>query len=180
VRGELVTGFCSHLWLTLLRCVGWLSRDDLATREGHAGPAVATPGAQCPGVHRFEYALSLAPLEGCALVRAAQDYRFPFVAGPPGAELRSPLLVHGDACFATLKGAEDGEGTVLRLYNPGREPAHARVEGPFDVAAPARLDESVSEPVDLGDSSMEPGKILTLRLLPRARHMGEPGPVATR
>jgi mannosylglycerate hydrolase len=137
--------------------VGWLSRDDLATRKGHAGPPLATPGAQCPGVHRFEYALSLAPLEGCALVRAAQDYRFPFVAGPPVAELRSPLLVHGDAFFATLKGAEDGEGTVLRLYNPGREPAHARVEGPFDVAAPARLDESVSEPVDLRDASLEPG-----------------------
>ena len=43
--------------LTLLRCVGWLSRDDLHCRRGHAGPGLSTPGAQCPGRHTFEYAL---------------------------------------------------------------------------------------------------------------------------
>ena len=43
--------------LILLRCVGWLSRDDLATRRVAAGPLPATPGAQCPGKHRFEYAI---------------------------------------------------------------------------------------------------------------------------
>ncbi|CAG0968476.1 hypothetical protein ANRL3_01339, partial [Anaerolineae bacterium] len=32
------------LALTLLRCVGWLSRDDLSTRRDHAGPAMETPG----------------------------------------------------------------------------------------------------------------------------------------
>ena len=44
--------------LTLLRCVGWLSRDDLPTRRHtNAGPTMATPEAQCPGEHRFRYAL---------------------------------------------------------------------------------------------------------------------------
>jgi alpha-mannosidase len=43
--------------LTLLRCVGWLSRDDLHCRQGHAGPALPTPEAQCPGQHTFHYAL---------------------------------------------------------------------------------------------------------------------------
>src|SRR5262249_49232151 len=43
--------------LTLIRAVGDLSRNDLATRpSGHAGPPVATPGAPCHGVHRFEFA----------------------------------------------------------------------------------------------------------------------------
>ena len=43
--------------LTLLRAVGDLSRNDLATRpSGHAGPPVATPAAQCLGRHRFEMA----------------------------------------------------------------------------------------------------------------------------
>ena len=32
--------------LTLLRCVGWLSRSDLATRRGGAGPELETPDAQ--------------------------------------------------------------------------------------------------------------------------------------
>ena len=43
--------------LTLLRAVGDLSRNDLATRpSGHAGPPVATPAAQCIGRHVFEMA----------------------------------------------------------------------------------------------------------------------------
>ncbi len=43
--------------LTLLRCVGWLSRTDLSTRRIAAGPLPATPGAQCPGPAHFEYAI---------------------------------------------------------------------------------------------------------------------------
>ena len=43
--------------LTLLRCVGWLSRGDMLTRPGHAGPMLETPGAQCPGDYEFHYAI---------------------------------------------------------------------------------------------------------------------------
>ncbi len=43
--------------LILLRCVGWLSRDDLSTRRVAAGPLAPAPGAQCPGKFRFEYAI---------------------------------------------------------------------------------------------------------------------------
>ncbi|MGH2611142.1 MAG: glycoside hydrolase family 38 C-terminal domain-containing protein, partial [Tepidiformaceae bacterium] len=45
--------------LTLLRCVGWLSRPDLASRRGGAGPTIATPDAQMPGAHTFEYSLMM-------------------------------------------------------------------------------------------------------------------------
>lgn len=44
--------------LTLLRCVGWLSRPDLASRRGGAGPTIATEDSQMPGEHLFEYALT--------------------------------------------------------------------------------------------------------------------------
>ena len=43
--------------ITLLRCVGWLSRDDLWNRRVPAGPLVPTPGAQCLGRYNFEYAI---------------------------------------------------------------------------------------------------------------------------
>jgi len=43
--------------LTLLRSVGWLSRDDLWVRRIAAGPLVPTPGAQCFGPYRYEYAI---------------------------------------------------------------------------------------------------------------------------
>ena len=36
----------THIALTLLRCVGWLSREDMHCRRGHAGPELPTPEAQ--------------------------------------------------------------------------------------------------------------------------------------
>ncbi|MCJ7658445.1 MAG: glycosyl hydrolase-related protein, partial [Anaerolineales bacterium] len=47
----------TQISLTLLRSVGWLSRDDLSTRRVAAGPLVPTPGAQCIGKYVFEYAI---------------------------------------------------------------------------------------------------------------------------
>src|SRR5207253_64376 len=44
------------LGVTLLRCVGWLSRDDLASRAGDAGPMLPTPEAQCQGPLTAHYA----------------------------------------------------------------------------------------------------------------------------
>jgi alpha-mannosidase len=44
--------------LTLLRCVGWLSRPDLASRRGGAGPTIATADSQMPGTHMFDYGLT--------------------------------------------------------------------------------------------------------------------------
>ena len=44
--------------LTLLRCVGWLSRGDLRMRRGDAGPEMETPDAQEIGPHRFEFAFA--------------------------------------------------------------------------------------------------------------------------
>ncbi|MCW2920222.1 MAG: glycoside hydrolase, family 38 [Thermoleophilia bacterium] len=48
-----------QLELTVLRSVGWLSRNDIAGRPGHAGPALATPGAQCRGPLRLDFAVGI-------------------------------------------------------------------------------------------------------------------------
>ncbi len=65
---------------TLIRAVGDLSRNDLATRpSGHAGPPVATPGAQCLGLQRFELAFEPhgpAPLAG-ELMASARAQNIP-------------------------------------------------------------------------------------------------------
>ena len=47
----------TQISLILLRSIGWLSRDDLPTRRVAAGPLVPTPGAQCIGKYKFEYAI---------------------------------------------------------------------------------------------------------------------------
>jgi alpha-mannosidase len=57
-QGEMGT----EIALTLLRCVGWLSRSDLTTRPGPAGYALPTPEAQCQGDYEFRY--SVAPHAG--------------------------------------------------------------------------------------------------------------------
>jgi alpha-mannosidase len=51
---ELANG--NRLALTLLRCVGWLSRSDIPERPMHAGPGEETPGAQEMGEeYEFHY-----------------------------------------------------------------------------------------------------------------------------
>lgn len=49
----------ASLELTLFRSVGWLSRGDLSTRDGQAGPMIETPDAQCYGTGIFEYGFRL-------------------------------------------------------------------------------------------------------------------------
>src|SRR5690606_449142 len=44
--------------LTLLRCVGWLSRPALVPRRGGAGPTISTEDSQMQGTHTFEFSLT--------------------------------------------------------------------------------------------------------------------------
>ena len=156
-----------ELAITLLRCVGWLSRADLTTRHGRAGPELPVPGAQCPGEHELEYALALGLPADAELVRASQDYRFDLVAGPSGAARREVLAVQGDAVLSAFKGAEDGDGVIIRLHNPGAEPVRARVGGNV-VAERCRMDETAAEgrPAVTGALALVAGEIATLRLRP--------------
>ena len=118
------------LRLTLLRCVGTISRPaGLATRPVAAGPDIATPDGQCPGRHVFEYALRFdgESLTNAALVRASQDYRTEFLRGDP---FETPLELGGDVVFSCLKQAEDGAGLVLRVFNPNELAGGADLERP--------------------------------------------------
>jgi alpha-mannosidase len=149
--------------LTLLRCVGTIARPaGLPTRPRHAGPDLPTPEGQCLGAHRLEYALRLdgAALSDAALVRTGQDYRTDFLAGDP---FDAPLELAGDVVFSCLKGAEDGDGLVLRLFNPAAAPATVTLRAPGTVTR-TRLDEEL----ELGDAAetteLAPRQSVSLRL----------------
>ncbi|MGA2285315.1 MAG: glycoside hydrolase family 38 C-terminal domain-containing protein [Dehalococcoidia bacterium] len=113
------------LALTLLRCVGWLSRPDLSPRTGPAGPTIETPEAQCLGRHVFEYAV--APHEGGwenAMAEAhcfARPLRAAVSSGlgalPPAASLVE--VKPAGLVVSAIKTAEDGSGVVVRVYNAG-------------------------------------------------------------
>jgi alpha-mannosidase len=147
------------LRLTLLRCLGTISRPaGLPTRPLMAGPEIATPDGQCRGTHVFEYALRFDAdrLSDAALVRAGQDYRTDFLTGDP---FDAPLAVAGDVVFSCLKGAEDGNGLILRVFNPNATREHVRVEG-VD-ARRIRLDEEADA---AGGADLAPGEVATFRI----------------
>ena len=129
----LIVGPC--IAVTLIRAVGDLSRNDLATRpSGHAGPPVATPGAQCLGIQRFELAFEPhgpAPLAG-ELMASARAQNIPprvTTARRPGGDgplARSFFRLDrraGEVVLSALKQAEDRSSTILRLFNPGDQDA---------------------------------------------------------
>lgn len=147
--------------LTLLRGVGWLSRNDLTTRTGHAGPGLATPEAQCSGRHVFEYAV--VPYTGgyreAGIFREAEEYWLPLEAwdvhrgerpreGSPAGAPGSFLRVHGkDAVLSSLKKAADRDGIILRLFNASEEESRAVLNFGIPIAAAYRtnLNEEILE-----------------------------------
>jgi alpha-mannosidase len=148
------------LRLTLLRCVGTISRPaGLPTRPISAGPDIATPDGQCRGRHVFEYALRFDgdELSNAAFVRASQDYRTDFLHGDP---FEPPLELGGDVVFSCLKQAEDGSGLVLRVFNPNPQ---AEALGLNVPARRIRLDEE--QEIDDG-LELAPGEIATFRITP--------------
>lgn len=140
----------AELVVTLLRCVGWLSRFDLTTRTTGAGPMLATPEAQCHGTQRFAFATAFGEpvTDDLGLAAFGAATRVPLRACqlrpgeiPPGP--RSGPAVSGGALLTALKPAEDGDGWVLRLSNPtaGHVPtglhlgtSHAEVVNPDESA----------------------------------------------
>jgi alpha-mannosidase len=147
------------LRLTLLRCVGQISRPaGMPTRPLGAGPETSTPDGQCHGTHVLEYALRFDAdeLTDAALIRASQDYRTDFAPGDP---FEAPLAIEGDVAFSCLKGAEDGDGLVLRVFNPNPGSEELTIRGAG--ARRIRLDEEGEAD---GAFTLAPGEIATYRL----------------
>jgi mannosylglycerate hydrolase len=164
----------AQLCLTMLRSVGLISRatDEIATRPLGAGPRIPTPEGQCLGRHVFEYSLRLDAdeLDDIALANESLDYRREFLIVPRSVDFAPPLELTGDVVFSALKGAEDANGLILRVFNPESRPATTGVRGPFDLQR-VRLDETdvPSEPVEGGTLELRPGEIATLRVSPSTR-----------
>lgn len=111
--------------LTLLRAVGWLSRDDLRTRSAHAGPGYETPEAQCLGVHRFRYVLltHAGRWPEADVSREALALRVPLRVLPatrhPGSLPAAHSFVRCDGVIVSaLQAPDSGQGLLIRVYNP--------------------------------------------------------------
>src|SRR5207302_1506829 len=125
-----------ELAITLLRGVGHLSRPDLETRPGDAGPAIATPDAQCLGPQSWELALlPFGPGEIDALPAKTEHFLRPPAAFPvqwsAGSAPASRTLFAGDDLLvvSALKPSESGSGDIVHAHNPTRAERTAQVPG---------------------------------------------------
>jgi alpha-mannosidase len=170
----------ARVGLTLLRCVGDLSRDDLVTRpSGHAGPGLPTPGAQCPGSHRFRLAFEPRGTEPAAATLFARSQAFlvpPRVVAMRGAGGTAPAshsflsleATRGGVVMSACKKAAEGEAWIVRLFNPDSAPATVRMGGRTSAQHAFRtdfLENHVEElPVKGGavEVSLAPYRIVTI------------------
>jgi hypothetical protein len=109
---ELLDGYIA---LTLLRCVGRLSRGDLANRPGNAGPEIATPGGQMLGRHHFELALLEGAADHIEVARWAEVFCHPLAPAPAGMA-PPPSLVGGRSEFVSALRRVGGRAQ-LRTYD---------------------------------------------------------------
>jgi mannosylglycerate hydrolase len=171
--------------VTLLRCVGDLSRDDLDTRpHGHAGPGLPTPGAQCHGVHGFTLAFEplAEPAAASALYAAAAA-----VASPPhmaladtsgsgipsSADMLEVSSLDSAVVLSALKKSDERDAVTVRVFNPSAAPARLRLTlpGGLRAAAMVNLLEEAEHDLALGDDGaaveVSAFGLRTVQLIPR-------------
>lgn len=119
--------------LTLLRAVGYLGAGNRPLTILHgAGPHVETPDAQCKGIRHYRY--SLYPHSGDWQEGRVMEQTQRFITGLYGLAypeadgasaipaMQSMLRIgNRELVFSALKLNEQGQGSILRFYNPTRQ-----------------------------------------------------------
>ena len=164
------------VWITLVRSVGELSRNDLRERPGHAGWPVDTPGAQAIGPFEARVALHLHGARTPATIDEIERESDRFLHPLHGFTVRSmlgrpsqfvgPELSGVGLGFSAMKQSEDGDWLVLRCINLLEREQTGRwaLARPIREAKLARLDET-----PLSDIIVKPGQsVIEFSAGPRA------------
>ncbi|MGC9175070.1 MAG: alpha-mannosidase [Thermoprotei archaeon] len=174
--GEEIMGRKS-LVLTLFRGVGWLSRDDMITRKGGAGPAIATPLSQL-NRDNLGFDFSIIPFAGEIPYTLAEEFCRPLLASDVAAGTKEPTLppsgsllsLPAGLVLSALKPSEDEKGIIIRVYNPMRETISGKVAFLFRVSKVMRSNLREEDGPELSskggyDISVPPKGVLTLKAL---------------
>jgi alpha-mannosidase len=151
------------VWITLVRAVGDLSRNNLAERPGHAGWPVETPGAQSIGPFEARFGLLVhgvrTPATLDEIEREADRFLHPLrgftqrsIPNPP-AQVVGPELSGVGLAFSAMKQSEDGEWLVLRCVNLSDRAQTGRWTLPRAIreAKLGRLDETPVADIAVGE-----------------------------
>lgn len=170
------------LYITLLRCIGYLSKDGLEERNGRrCGPPLSTPTAQCIDQHTFEYAvypydsskISLPEIHQLGQEFNASLKTFDVAGGEGSLPQKLSFCRVKGALASAYKRAEDNDDLILRLYNISNQTSETEVEffrSPRNVAEVALSETPVMQPLPLKvlnnkiNLSISAKKLITLRI----------------
>ncbi len=168
------------LYLTLLRCVGYLSHK--SPQGVVAGPVIETPEAQCLGTHTFKYAFMPCGAEEFSeglCFRTAYEHNNPLIAHPITRHSGGTLPLAGSfvsvpeglILTALKRGEENRDHTYIRVWNPGEETVEGALAYFRDVARAYEtgLDEEPRGELPVQGRnvriSVAPKQILTVQLM---------------
>ena len=168
----------TDICLTLLRCVGWLSRTDLLTRHGNGGWTIETPDGQCLGNHTFDFCVTYHSSRQQEVFAAVDKFRNPVYLAPLREGMENgwisqeigemtgalPAGVQISAC----KPSENQKGVVLRLYSIAQEkkeimlPVPKTVKGVYITNMTEKERKKLNEKNGAAAFEISPKQILTL------------------
>jgi len=168
--------------LTLLRSIGWLSQDDLSSRDRLAGPKMFVRDAQCLGEYTFEYAvLPLSgPWEAMPVYHQQNRYNVPVKCLQiPWQDERLPTRLDfvrispEGLIVSAVKKAYSNNDAIIRLVNPTSKSLKGRLEiliGIKDAWLADLNEEKIDEITTRNGSeiylTVEAKKIITIRIAP--------------
>jgi mannosylglycerate hydrolase len=138
--------------ITLHRAVGYLSVGNGRIRRPHAGPSVPTPGAQCKRDLHAELCVGFttgdvaeAACNARAFSHPAWCREMPWLPhlNKSGSLPLSHSILQIDnpaVELSALKRSSGSDGTVIRLYNPGKKSQNVNVRIGWDVRASCETD----------------------------------------
>ena len=152
-----------------------LSRDNLKSRKGHAGPPIEVPEAQCLGKIEAEYAIIPFTDFGEA-VKRAKEFTQPLVAvlaektGSLPTKLSFFSIHPEEVGVSAIKMSENNEYVVLRIFNRSDTSKNVEISSFFQIEKAWRtnLKEDMLEELETSGRSiklsMGPWKIETIAM----------------
>ncbi len=160
-------GVINEIALTLFRSVGYLSRGNLATRPGWAGPGVATPEAQMIGKNTYEFAVGFGGQQVAGdVITKSYDYFHRAEHGFAGANINGLFDVTMSRAIEmpALRPTADGAAVIARFSNPDDEPVKITLSGAFANAVECAYDGTpIDSAVDMHQFELARG-ITTIRI----------------
>ena len=151
----------SRLEITMLRAVGHLSRDDLRSRGGGAGPSFPTPDAQMIGQHAYRYKIHVGDVDPFA---NNDTFRQPLLITKGHLDKRGSLLQIANPHLHVSSLRKRENELELRVFNPGDDAQTLALQSSYPIETMRAVD-FLGEPLDGSVSIIAPRTIRTFRLL---------------